>query len=247
MKGSMKRGIVLALGAVALLTGSASAETVETSGSASVDVLTNYVWRGQNLGDDGVIQPSIGITYGNFGFNYWANQDMETNEGNETDLTINYTTIAGKVALDFGYIYYALDGVEDTQEVYISAALDTFLSPSLIYYYDWDEGEGGFAVLSVGHSISLSDKAALNLGALASYNFSNEIMGYDNSGDEFSGLYNGEVTASVSYALNENISIEPKVAYSFSLSDDAEDAIKAISADGDDSIAYGGINLSLSF
>jgi len=41
--------------------------------------------------------------------------------------------------------------------------------------------------------------------------------------------------------------VTPKIAYSFPLSDDAKDAIKNISDDGDKDIFYGGVNVTLSF
>ena len=249
MKKELKKGIKILTGIIFILTTTAAANATETSASFSVDALSNYVWRGQNLGDDGVVQTSLDVTHGNFGINYWSNEDMETNEGNETDLTLSYSTTKDKLSLGFGYIYYALDAVEDTQEIYVSASYDTFLSPSLTYYHDWDEGEGGFAVLSLGHSIGISDQASLNLGASASYNFSNKIMGADiaGGGDDFSDFYNAEVSASVSYTVNDLISIEPKIAYSFPLSDEAEDVFEGLDPDGDDDVFYGGVNLTLSF
>ncbi len=72
-------------------------------------------------------------------------------------------------------------------------------------------------------------------------------MGPGEDGSEFTDLYNGEVSASLSIPLSEDISITPMVAYSFPLSDDAEFAIESISFDADDDILYGGVNLSVSF
>jgi len=232
------------------LTGSIYAEDQNgpsVSGSASVDIMSNYVWRGQKLSNASVVQPSVGITYGGFGANLWANYDTGTNEHNETDLTLNYSFPVDKVSFDVGYIYYALEGVDDTQEVYLAAGYDVLLSPSLTVYYDFDEGDGAFIVASIGHSFELMDKATLNLGASGSYNGKNAVMGTDSEGDKFSGFYNGELSASVGIQLTKAVSIEPKIAYSFPLSSDAKDAIKAISDDGDKDIFYGGVNLSLSF
>ena len=56
----------------------------ETSGYASVDIMSNYVWRGQKLSDSWVIQPSVGITYGGFGANLWSNFDSDW-KGEDTD------------------------------------------------------------------------------------------------------------------------------------------------------------------
>ncbi|UCG77411.1 MAG: hypothetical protein JSV21_07440 [Nitrospirota bacterium] len=223
---------------------------VETSGYASVDVMSSYVWRGIQLHEAAAVQPSVGITYGNFGANFWANYDSDdaVKEIIETDLTLNYVFEVDKLAFDVGYIYYALDGFADTQEFYVSASYDVLLSPTLTLYYDVDEGDGGFIVAAISHSLPvMEDKASINLGASASYNMSNLVMGVDPGGDEFSGLYNGELTASLSYAVNDNFSVEPKIAYSMALSDDAEFAIESMSENGESGQFYGGVSLALNF
>jgi hypothetical protein len=205
------------------------------------------VWRGQTLSeDDGVVQPSVGITYGNFGANLWANFDAETEEHTETDLTLSYGFSKDKLSLEVGYIYYALEGTDDTQEAYLALAYDTILSPSLIIYYDFDEGDGAFLIASIGHSIGLMDEVSLNLGASVSLNFDNEIMGVDSDGDTFTDFYNGEITASVSVPISKNLVIEPKIAYSFPLTNNAEDVFEALPS-GENDIFYGGVGMSLGF
>jgi hypothetical protein len=231
--------------------GPLSAAAVETSGSASADIMSHYIWRGQRLSDDFVIQPSVGITYGGFGANIWSNWDNDTTAVTETDFTLNYTFSVDKFGFDTGYIFYTFpDSDFDTSEIYLGVSYDTMLSPSATLYYDIDEGDGAFLVLAIGHSLNLTETIVLNLGASASYNFSNKVMGPSENGDEdFSDFYNGEVSASVSIPITDNISIEPKIAYSAALSDDAESAIKGLDATGkdDDAFVYGGINVTLSF
>ncbi|MFA5355023.1 MAG: hypothetical protein WC291_12405 [Thermodesulfovibrionales bacterium] len=231
-------------------TGIGYAEELKTAGSGSVDVMSNYVWRGLKLSDSWVIQPSVGITYGSFGANIWVNYDTDIDEVNETDITLSYSRSWDKFTFGAGYIYYALDGFDDTQEVYLSAAYDTILSPKLTLYYDFDEGDGAFIVASIGHTIDLSGMskgAALSLGASAGFNIENSIMGVDANGEDFTNFYNGELSAALTIPVTDNFSITPKLAYSFPLTDDAKDAIRAISYDNDSSIFYGGINLTLSF
>ncbi len=165
---------------------------------------------------------------------------------------MNYTYSIDKLSLDFGYIYYAFEGTpNDTQEFYVSAGYDTIMAPSLTYYLDVDEGDGSFLVASIGHSLDLIEKVSLNLGASASMNFDNAVMGTNSDGDTFTALYNGELSASVSIPVTDAISIEPKIAYSFPLSDDAEEALEAIadasSGDKEGDIVYGGVNITLSF
>jgi hypothetical protein len=235
--------------------GSVHAEDIKTSGYASADIMTNYVWRGQKLSNTWVIQPSVGITYGVLGVNLWGNYDSDSkiDEGSghgeftETDLTISYTRSLDKWTLGAGYIYYALNNANDTQELYLSASYDTLLKPSLALYYDFDEGNGAFLVASIGHSFEVASGINLNLGASASYNINNKVMGFDKSGDDFSNFYNAELSSSLTIPVWKAITVTPKVAYSFPLSNDAEDAIENISDDGDKDIFYGGVNITLSF
>jgi len=245
----MRRSLVaLALAALALVGFAAAAHAeVEKSASADVSFMSNYVWRGQKLSEDWVIQPSVSLGYGGFGVNLWANYDGDAEEHTETDYTLSYGRSIGKVSLKGGYIYYALEGIPDTQEFFVSAGVDVPLQPSLTFYYDVEEGNGGFLVASIGHSFELPKGVSLGLGASASVNFDNKVMGPGEDGSEFTGLYNGEVSAALSIPISEDISITPKAAYSFPLSDDAEFAIESISFDADSDIFYGGVTLAVSF
>ena len=241
--------------AIIFLTASVYAEEPKTSGYASVDLMSNYVWRGQKLSNSVVVQPSVGITYGVFGANIWANYDSDSKidegdghgEFNETDVTFSYTRSMDKWTFGAGYIYYALNNANDTQELYLSAAYDILLKPTLAVYYDFDEGNGAFLVASVGHSFEVAKGINWNIGASASYNINNKVMGFDEDGDDFSNFYNAELSTSLNIPVWKAISITPKFAYSFPLSNDAEDALEKISDDGDKDIFYGGVNITLSF
>jgi hypothetical protein len=254
MKGVRALGLVIVL-ALCVSIGVVHAEDIKTAGYASADIMSNYVWRGQKLSNSVVVQPSVGITYGVFGANIWANYDSDAKidegdghgEFNETDLTLSYTRSLDKWTFGAGYIYYALNNANDTQELYLSAAYDTLLKPSLAVYYDFDEGNGAFLVASIGHSFDVGKGLNLNLGASASYNINNKVMGFDEDGDDFSNFYNAELSSSLNIPVWKAITVTPKIAYSFPLSDDSEDAIEAISDDGDKDIFYGGVNITLSF
>lgn len=241
--------------AFSLIATAAYAGDTNVTGYTSVDVMSNYVWRGQKLSNSYVIQPSVGITYGNFGANIWANLDSDPEalgvdnrfKHTETDLTATYGFSFDKLSLTTGYIYYSLEGTNDTQEVYLSAAYDMLLNPTLTVYYDFVEGNGGFAVLSVGHSVALAKDISLDLSASASLNLNDKVMGLNKDGNDFTGLYNGEFDASVSIPVTKALSVTPKAGYSFALSTDAKNAISSVSDDGKNNIFYGGVNLTLSF
>lgn len=240
--------IVMLLMLLMVLTFSTAARAeVEKSADASVSFMSNYVWRGLKLSEDWVIQPTVGLTYGGFGANLWSNYDGDAKEATETDLTLNYATSFDKVGLEVGYIYYELEGLQDTQELYVSVGYDFIVSPSLTVYYDYDEGTGAFFVFALDYSRDLTEKVALSLGASASYLADNNVVGLDMNGDEYSDFHNGEVSASLSISPGGNFYIEPMIAYSFALSDDAEDGISAYSFDGDDNTFYGGVTVGLSF
>lgn len=215
--------------------------------AAGVSFASHYVWRGQRLSDNFVLQPSVGINYGRFGANVWTNNDLDSSETTETDVTLNYVLPVGKGAFEIGYINYAFDGFKDTQEFYVAASYDAFLSPALTFYYDFDEGDGAFLQVAIGRSVSLTEEIGLDFGLSASANFDNSIMGQDGSGNTFTGFYNAELSASAAIPLYDLIAIVPSIAYSFSLSDDSKTAIEAISVNGNSSIFYGGLTLSLDF
>src|SRR3989304_302974 len=195
--------------------GSVFASETKVSGTASVDVLSNYVWRGQKLTNSWVIQPSVGITYRSFGANIWANYDSDSqvDEGDEhgelseTDSTLSYNFSVEKWNFGLGYIYYALTGFNDTQEIYLSTSYSTLLNPTLTIYYDYDEGNGVFIVASVSQSFDVFKGSSFKVGSSASYNIENKVMGFD----------------------------------------DAKDALKRISNDGQQDVFYGGINLAINF
>ena len=122
---------LLMLGANAPVFG-AEEEAEKPSGSMSVSMLSKYVWRGYELSKDSiVIQPSITASYMGFGINLWGNLDTDQDADlfgedganwNETDLTLSYGGTAGMVSYSAGYIYYGLEGIDDTQEIYGSLA-----------------------------------------------------------------------------------------------------------------------------
>ncbi|VAV84631.1 hypothetical protein MNBD_DELTA01-1839 [hydrothermal vent metagenome] len=234
------------------------AEALEADGSAGVDVLSNYVWRGQNLvNDSGVLQPTLDVALKNgLGFNYWSNYNMNNGEVTETDITLTYSRDYGKLSTTTGYIHYGLDSAPDTEEIFVSLSYDTFLSPSITIYQDIDLGDGQFVVFAIGHSINIGNfygkDVALNLGASASYNFEDgAVMGMDAKGKEFNGFYNGELSASLTIPVTKNITVEPKIAYTGELSDDADAAISALNVGygtgKDTEVLYGGVNISMNF
>lgn len=225
----MKKLTVL-LAAALLFAGATSAlAEIKVEGSASVGVFSDYIWRGANFTGDAnmVVQPSVTVGTGGFSVNWWGNMNENTGEMDEVDFTLDYSTELGPLAVSVGNILYNVDGVSDTNEVYLAVAPTTLpLDLKLTYFYDYDEFEVSYLILGLGKSFEIADKTSLSLGAAAGY-------------FDFDYLNNAELTASLSYAFNDQLAITPSVLYSTPISDEAKDAL-------DDEVVAG-LTVALSF
>ena len=85
----MKKIVLFAMGLVMSMTAIAQDEIVTT---ISGDVVSRYIWRGQDLGDVS-LQPTLGIGYKGFSLTAWGNVGLTNSEDTkEFDLTLAYTT-----------------------------------------------------------------------------------------------------------------------------------------------------------
>lgn len=221
-----------------------TASAAEVSGSAYAGFYDKYLWRGFDLsGSTPVMQGGVDLSAGSFTVSYWTNLQLTTDEGmdagdaTETDIVIDYSTdINDMLSLSVGNIFYQLEGMEDTNELYLSLGLNTLLSPTFSVYYDWDKADetGLFYTADISHSIALADSLSLGLGALVSYNQSS-----DYSVGDYDDLHNYELSTSLDYAINDNYSISASFMFSEGISDEARDAI--------DSEMVSGVSVAFSF
>lgn len=59
--------------------------------TVSADLVSNYIWRGQDLGGISV-QPTFGISYRGFSFTSWGSIGFDRTDPKEIDLTLDYQT-----------------------------------------------------------------------------------------------------------------------------------------------------------
>ena len=84
----MKKIVLFALGMVMGVTAYAQ-DTVEAT--ISGDVVSSYIWRGQDLGDVS-IQPTLGVSYKGLSLSAWGNVGLSNSEDTkELDLTLAYS------------------------------------------------------------------------------------------------------------------------------------------------------------
>ncbi len=226
---------------------------------------SQYIWRGQELSRDSlVIQPGATVGYKGFSANLWSNLDTDPYTSvpdeelgsmlNETDITLAYARDLGPVGVEGGYIYYGLEGLEDTQEVYLGVTANTLLSPNLKVYRDVGHYASWYFLLGVSHSFSFSDAVSLKLSGSASYLLSESEDDYpaiDDKGEpedkKFSGFHDGVLTASLPVAFAKVFTVSPMVSYIFPLGDDAKNEMKWRSRAGDDSFFVAGVNVAIGF
>jgi len=224
-------------------------EASPVSGSASVGVFNKYIFRGYELSSHSfVMQPNISVSYKGFSATLWSNIDSNVhatqsvsnanylaNTGknlNETDVTLSYTYTIDKLSLTGGYIYYGTDYTAETEEVFVTAAYDTLLKPTLSVYRDINEYGGTYFNLSIAHSFPLYKDITLDLGASAGYFAGSDQYWktYESStgaytGKKYAAFHDGMVKAGLTIPVAKNVSVQPLVQYWFPLSSDAKRSV----------------------
>ncbi len=127
--------------------------------SAKLDVAcaSRYVWRGIQQTSDWVLQPSLTLSGENgLSLNYWASWDSDKSDVTENDYTLDYSWQARGLSLNAGVIHYAFPNTSGaaTSELYLGAAAEGRLSPSLTVNWDFDEADGVYAAVGVSHKLS---------------------------------------------------------------------------------------------
>ena len=228
------------------------AEATPATATAEANVLSGYVWRGQVLNDEAVLQPSF--TMGNNGFtiNTWGNMNL-TDSGaadvpdfSELDLTLAYAKTVGEVGLGVGYIDYTFPNttVAGTREVCFSIGLPNLVvAPTLAVYYDFDEADGVYGNLSLAYSHELGEKTTLGLFAslgAASADYNSFYFGVDDDA-----LNDFNVGASVSFAVTKSLTIVPAVQYTALPDGDIKNGAATLYKDTD--LVTGSVKVSYTF
>ena len=235
-------------------------EGVPAGVSVDVAVLSAYVWRGQVLNKDAVLQPGMTASIGGFTANAWSSMNLAETETDgeftEFDWTASYSFGAGPVALAAGVVQYTFpnstvageDGeataYPGTVELFATAGLpDLPLGPSLGVYWDVDEIEGFYAVASIGHAFELTEKATLELAASLGFGDKDYNAGY--FGHDKAAANDLLLVASLPIAMGKNATLTPSIGYAALPDTGLGDAAKE--AYGEREYLFGGVALGLAF
>lgn len=231
---------------------------------ANLDLVvhSHYVWRGQVLHDDAVFQPSLTVEspYG-LKFNTWANMNLRDNglkrDFSEADLTLAYTHEVGeRISLEAGVVQYVLKTASNTREIYATVGLNVPLSPTLSVFYDFDEVDDLYVQAGSSHSLALAEKLTLDLGATVGFggkDYNDYYFSYQppvcKTGEAISAdraaFNDATLSAGLTYAFSETLSLAVNVYYTALLDSDIRDAAQATF--GDKNKMYGGVTLTRSF
>lgn len=112
----MKRLIQSAAVVVAAMSVPATAMAQDTvEATVGADVVSNYIWRGQDMGAVAV-QPSLGLSYKGFSLSAWGSYGIvDRDDTKELDFTLSYTTGGLTVGITD---YYVVSGVANCPASY---------------------------------------------------------------------------------------------------------------------------------
>lgn len=202
-----------------------------------------YVWRGINVVDDPVWQPSATFAWKGLSLNVWGNMDLTDANGDrrnftEVDYTLDYSHSVGKATLSVGTIRYVFPhtGFPTTTEVYAGVALDAPLSPTFKVYKDIDESDGIYANFSLSHTVPdlvrFSEKVSMSLALSAAVGWGDhKNNNFYYAGTDSSGL--ADLTCSVGFpiSIGDHITIKPAFNCSRLLDPDVRRNMKAAGID----------------
>lgn len=253
MQGSKGLWCVMVMAGVATVVSAEEKEGVSVGVTA--DVFSKYIWRGQNVIDDWVLQPGASVGYKGLTASVWGNMDLhgelvDDREFSELDYALDYSnTFPGQNVLGYsvGVIYYDfmnMQHVPDTSEAYGGLTADVPLSPAIRAYYDFDEIDGTYVQLSVGHTIDKVKAWTENCycGAQIGASLGWGSRGYNEGyfGVDDGALNDLTLTAGLPLCLGK-WTIKPVVGYSTLIDDD----IRTATAKSDN--LWGGVSAAYEF
>ena len=179
----MKSIITITVG-LALLAPGFAAAMGPVDLNAEVGYFGRYLWRGQVVTDNAVVQPEVSAGLGGFGLSLWGNLDADKADGasgfNEYDLTMSYGVGLPLASFDLGVVYYALPDASDqnTAEAFASARAGVMFSPSLTVYRDVDKVDGWYWQAGVDHGVMLTPGTSVELAARLGAGSDRYLAGY---------------------------------------------------------------------
>jgi len=258
--------------AVAATLAAAAEETNELNKSdssafsfeASVDVLSDYIWRGMICNDHPVWQPSVTLGYnagdlGKVSANVWASMDATHRRGTSTnsrrscgaqefDYTLSYANSIGPVEFEAGHIWYVFpnnNGHSD-QDLYGTVSYNNdYVTPSASAYWNYSDSAGTdpsavYFLFALSRDFTPMDD--LTITPNASLGFGDHAYTGSEGGTE---LTDQTLGVAASYAITKWFSVGAQINYTWTPSH----TLRHEGYMGEDKhqILWGGVNVTLKF
>jgi hypothetical protein len=159
----------------------AGAQDAPVTVSVDNSIFSKYVWRGINLVDGPVWQPSITAASGAWSLNLWGNLELDdTNtyaagsgrgKFTELDTTLAYSASNGDWSWSAGVIDYQFPntGFVRTKEAFAAATHASKWNPTVRVFKDFDAADGLYGQVGVRRSLPTGDGGELAASATIGY------------------------------------------------------------------------------
>lgn len=212
----------------------------------SASYMTRYMFRGERLIDNAFVSPKIALKSNHFELSALTIHDTKKKENFRNIYELAFKTQVKKMGVDVGFVRYDPKNGVDTNEFFAKAEWKGSWRPSLTVFFDFEKGSGKYVQAGFAKAIS-SGKNEVLLGTKLGYVMENGYMGLNKNGNEFTGLYDGEVYIKSSFKWGKHIIVEPMIAYTIPLSQSGKEAIKSLSINKESQNLYGGLTLHTNF
>lgn len=239
MKKAITIGMVAALAAsgaiaqddVVMVGQMGGASAPEAQVTAEAALVSSYVWRGQVLNNDFVVQPQLTVAQYGVSFNIWGNYDLGKNvtgtssDFSEIDLSLAYTLPLdfSEISFDVGLISYNFpaNGTAgsaigpSTTELFASATVlswQDFVIPSVTFFGDIDEARGSYILFDVVAPYEVSDYLVVEGGISAGWG-NTSYNDYYWDGNKDKGFNDFNFYGNVGYEVMENVTASLNLTY----------------------------------
>lgn len=215
--------------------------------STGVELNSSYIYHGITYNDGAVIQPWLDVSKNGFGINVWANFDLDDYDGyyvknvfSEVDFSLYYCSSVAEFDICATYAEYLYPNIDDgrggalegDREVLFSfdRALFAGLRTQAKFHINVDGRVEVYGQLLLVYDYKITDKVSAAVSAKGAW------VGDDMTITGEEGLHDYDVSFSMTWALNENMSLGANVHSIGSLDED-------VLPDQDVDL-YGGVSLT---
>ncbi len=234
----------------------------------SMDVLSDYVWRGFIYNDNVVWQPSVTLSYetedyGGIYANVWSSFDLTRKRGylsagrracglQEIDYTLAYYINLFGLDFEMGHMWYTYpngNGYSE-RELFASVSYDNpFVTPTFAAYWSYggcggDDHSIAYYNFSLAHEFEIGDSFTLTPSASLGFG-GNAWCQYITGESVGTELTDQTIGLAAAYAITDYLSVGAQINYTWIPSHTLRH--NDYMGNGKDQLVWGGVNVTLSF